>query len=296
VRQFPLFVEAGEAHVASVVTIPDGEPRGVVISLAGTGRHNLIGSTICAHLSQRVAERELAHVRLDYAGVGDSPGLVPTWLLSDVGAAARQARAVLGAVREALGLRRFVAVGTCYGSRVALSLVSDPDCCGAVCLAVPVLDHGGFARVSRSVGERTVFSYVRSHAALRRLADPLRRTLRPRKPAAGVVGAFEHLDRATITFLYGRIPQEDHYSRRAGEVLDAALAQLPPERRERFELRMLEWGPLSTFDILPPGDKEEVVNVVLRLIDAAFEDVGSAPAPGRLAASTPPGSGCTLCG
>jgi pimeloyl-ACP methyl ester carboxylesterase len=287
VKQFPLFAEAGADHVASVVTIPDGEPRGVVISLSGTGRHNPIGSTMCTHLSQRLVERGLAHVRLDYAGVGDSPGLVPTWVLSDVGAAAQQARAALGAATEALDVRRFVVVGTCYGSRVALSLVSDPDCCGAVCLAPPVLDHGGFARVSRSVGERTVLSYVRSHAALRRLADPLRRTLRPRKPAAGVVGAFDHLDRASITFLYGRIPQEDHYSRRAREVLDGALAELAPERRERFELRMLQWGPLSTFDILPPGDKEEVLDVVLPLIDAAFEDVGSAPAPGPLAASTP---------
>jgi pimeloyl-ACP methyl ester carboxylesterase len=287
VKQFPLYVEAGADHVASVLSVPAGEPRGIVISLAGTGRHNLIGSTICAHLSQRLTERGLAHVRLDYAGVGDSRGLVPTWVLSDVGAASRQATAALGAVREALGLRRFVAVGTCYGSRVALSLVSDPDCCGAVCLAVPVLDHGGFARVSRSVGERTVFSYVRSHAALRRLADPLRRTLRPRKPAAGVVGAFEHLDRTAITFLYGKVPQEDHYSRRAGEVLDGALGELPPERRQRFELRMLQWGPLSRFDILPPEDKEEVLNVVLPLVEAAFEDVSSRPAPGRLAVSTP---------
>lgn len=285
-KQFPLFVEAGDDHVASVLTVPEGSPRGVVISLAGTGRHNLIGSTVCAHLSQRLVERGLAHVRLDYAGVGDSPGLVPTWVLSDVGAASQQARAVLGAVKEALGVRRFVVVGSCYGSRVALSLVSDPDCCGAVCLAPPVLDHGGFARVSRSVGERTVFSYVRSHAALRRLADPLRRTVRARKLAAGVVGAFDHLDRAAITFLYARVPQEDHYSRRAREVLDEALVQLPPERRERFELRMLRWGPLSRFDILPPEDKEEVLNVVLPLVDEAFEDVGSGSASSRLAAST----------
>ena len=285
-KQFPLFVQAGDDHVAAVLTVPEGNPRGVVISLSGTGRHSLIGSAMCAHLSQRLVEGGLAHVRLDYAGVGDSPGLVPNWVLSNVGAASQQARAVLGEVTEALGVRSFVVVGTCYGGRVALSLVSDPDCCGAVCLAPPFLDDGGFARVSRSVGERTVFSYVRSHAALRRLADPLRRTLRPRKPAAGVVGAFDHLDRAAITFLYGRVPREDHYSRRAREVLDEALVQLPPERRARFELRMLQWGPLSRFDFLRPEDKEEVMNVVIPLVDEAFEDVGSGSAPGRLAAST----------
>lgn len=282
-NQFPLFVEAGDGHVASVLTIPDGEPRGIVISLSGTGRHNLIGSTLCTHLSQRLVERGLAHVRLDYSGVGDSPGLVPTWVLSDVSAASRQARAVVEAATGALDVRRFVVIGTCYGSRVALSLLSDPDCCGAVCLAPPVLDHGGFARVSRNMGERTVLSYVRSHAALRRLADPLRRTLRARKPAADVVGAFEHLDRARITFLYGKIPQEDHYSRRAREVLDAALAELPPERRQRFELRMLTLGPLSTFDILAPEDKTEVLNVVLPLVDEALEDSTAAPSAGAAA-------------
>jgi pimeloyl-ACP methyl ester carboxylesterase len=286
VNEFPLFVEAGDDHVASILTVPAGKPRGVVISLAGTGRHNLIGSTVCAYLSPRVVERGLAHVRLDYAGVGDSPGLVRAWALSDVGATSRQARAVLGAVTEALGVRRFVAVGTCYGTRVALSLVSDPDCCAAVCLAPPVLDDGGLARVSRTVGERTVFSYVRSHAALRRLAVPLGRTLRARTPAAGIVGAFDHLDRAAVTFLYGSAPQ-DHYNRRARDVLEEALVELAPERRERFELRMLQWGPLSRFDILPPEDKEEVMKVVLPLVDEAFEDVRSGSAPDRLADSTP---------
>jgi hypothetical protein len=52
-------------------------------------------------------------------------------------------------------------------------------------------------------------------------------------------------------------------------------------------LRTLRWGPLSRFDILPPEDKEEVMNVVLPLVDDAFGYVGSGSAPGRLAASTP---------
>jgi hypothetical protein len=51
---------------------------------------------------------------------------------------------------------------------------------------------------------------------------------------------------------------------------------------------MLQWGPLYSFDILSPEDKEEVLNVVLPLVDEAFVDVGSGQAPGRLAAGTPP--------
>jgi hypothetical protein len=49
---------------------------------------------------------------------------------------------------------------------------------------------------------------------------------------------------------------------------------------------MLRWGPLSSFDILPPEDKEEVLNVVLPLVDEALEDVGSRSVSSRLAAST----------
>lgn len=273
-RRFPVFVEAGGRHVAAVVTVPEGEPQGIVISLAGTGRHNLIGSTFCAQLSQRVVKRGLASIRLDYSGVGDSPGLVSTWLLSDVEAVVEQARSVLSAAGQALGVARFAAVGTCYGTRVALSLVSHASCAGAICLAPPVLEHGGLSRLSRQVGERTVLSYVRSNAVLRRLAGPLRRSLGAKKPAPKVVGAFEHLDRARIVFLYGKDPSEDHYSPRAQEILEAALAKLPAEQREHFELRVLPWGPLSTFDVLSPEDQDEVLDVVLPLVLAAF---GEAP-------------------
>ena len=277
-KQFPVFVDAGDSHVAAIVTVPDRDPTGVVISLAGTGRHNLIGSTLCAHLSQRVVEGGLASVRLDYSGTGDSPGLVPAWSLSDVDAAARQASAVLSAAMAFLDVSRFAAIGTCYGSRVALSLVPHPSCLGAICLAPPVLEYGGVSRLGRQVGERTVLSYVRSHGALRRLAAPLRRTMRANKIAPTVTASFEHLDRARIVFLYGTEPQDDHYSRRAQEVLDASLVSLPAEQRERFALQMLPWGPLSTFDILPPGEQNEVLGVVLPLLQAWFDGAGVASA------------------
>ncbi len=268
--QFPIFAEWEEGYVAAIVSVPDRDPAGVVISLAGTGRHNLVGSTFCARLSERVAELGLASVRLDYGGVGDSPGAVPEWTLSDVGAAARQSRAVLSATMDALGVSSFAAVGTCYGTRVALSLVSDPSCRAAICLAPPVLQHGGVASVGRMAGGGGLMSFVRSHGTLRRLAGPLRRAGRARRPAPAVLGAFEHLDRTSIAFLYGTPPFDDHYTRRVQEVLDAALAERPSEQRGNFELRMLPWGPLSTFDILTPADQDEVLDVVVPLVERSF--------------------------
>lgn len=285
-RQFPAFVEWGGGRIAAVVTAPDGDPGGIVISLAGTGRHNLIGSTMCAKLSQRLAVEGLASVRLDYAGVGDSPGLVPLWTLTDVGAATRQARAVLREAMDALGVERFVAVGTCYGTRVALSLVPDASCAGAICLAPPVLDYGGLAHLSRQRGGRSILSFIRSNAALSRLARPLRGTLQPRRPAGAVVGAFEHLDRAPIAFLYGTPSFDDHYSRRAREVLDATLAALPSAKSDRFDLQILPWGPLSTFDILPPAEQDAVLDVIVPLACRHFSAAEPAPRTASVTSGT----------
>jgi pimeloyl-ACP methyl ester carboxylesterase len=288
VREFPLFVPAGDEHVAAVVTVPDEQPRGVVLLLAGTGRHNAIGSTLSARLSGELAKHGLASARLDYAGVGDSPGLVPQWDPADSGAATEQARAVLDTVRDALGVDRFAEVGTCYGSRVALALVADPACVGAVCLAPPFLDMGGLGRMGRQVRDRRVGSFLRSNAVLRRVVvGPARRLLRARKPAPRAVGAFAHLDRVRLVFLYGdRNVHEDHYSARARQSMEEALARLPEEQQARFELRTLPGGPLVTFDGLPPGEQAEILDVVVPYVTGWFDANTSAAQPKTSAAGT----------
>jgi pimeloyl-ACP methyl ester carboxylesterase len=272
VKQLPVFVPSPTGAVAAVVTLPDREPRGLVVSLAGTGRPVVIGSTFCARVSERLAGHDLASVRLDYCGVGDSPGFVSSWTPSDVEAATEQAEAVVSVVSEALGVSRFAAVGTCYGSRVALSLIERPSCVGAVCLAPPILEYGGWTRLGRQVGSRRAFSFVRSNATLRRvIVVPLRRALGARKSASRLAGALAHLDRARLVFLYGTPAESDHYSERARQSVEAAVATLTPEQRARFELRMLPWGPLTNFDVLPAHDKEAVLDVVVPRVRQCFD-------------------------
>jgi hypothetical protein len=274
VNEFPVFVPAGDERVAAVVTVPDGDPRGLVLLLAGTGRHNAIGSTLSARLSVELARHGLATARLDYAGTGDSPGVVREWNPADSGAAAAQVRAVLGVVGDALGVRRFAEVGTCYGSRIALTLADDPRCVGAVCLAPPILDLGGVGRMGRKLKDRRLGSLLRSNAVLRRfVVGPVRRSMRARKPAPRVVGAFAHLDRMRLVFLYGdRNVHEDHYSRRARETVEAAVAPLAPELRARFELRTIPGGPLTTFDGLPPDEQDDVLAVVVPYVTGFFDE------------------------
>ena len=273
-REFPVFVPAGADRVAAVVTAPEEPPRGVVLLLSGTGRHIAIGSTLSAQLSERLAAEGLASVRLDYAGSGDSPGLVSEWNPAEIAATTAQARAVLDAAREALDVRPFAEVGTCYGSRIALSLVADPACTGAVCLAPPILDVGGLGRMSRGLRDRRAGAFIRSNAVLRKIVvAPLRRLMGPRKPAPRFVGAFAHLDRARLVFLYGsRNAHEDHFSGRARQSIEAAVAALPQEQRDRFELLLLPGGPLTTFDGLAPDEQEEILNVVVPYVTAFFEN------------------------
>jgi alpha-beta hydrolase superfamily lysophospholipase len=275
-REFPVFVPAAEDRVAAVVTSPDDRPRGLVLLLAGTGRHNAIGSTLAARLSARLAEEGLATARLDYAGSGDSPGHVSQWNPAEISATTAQARAVLDTAREALDVAPFAEVGTCYGSRIALSLVEDPACVGAVCLAPPILDVGGLGRMGRQMRDRRVGAFIRSNAALRRvLVAPLRRLMGARKPAPRVFGAFAHLDRARLVFLYGgRNAHEDHFSGRARQSIEGAVAGLPEEQRARFELRTVAGGPLTTFDGLAADEQAEILDVVVPYVTSFFERAG----------------------
>jgi predicted alpha/beta-hydrolase family hydrolase len=272
-RQYPVFVPAGAERVAAVVTAPDDPPRGLVLLLAGTGRHNSIGSSLATRLSERLAEQGFASARLDYAGSGDSPGLVSQWNPAEIATETAQVRAVLAVAQEALEITPFAEVGTCFGSRVALSLVADPACVGAVCLAPPILDLGGVGKMGRRLRDHRLGAFIRSNATLRRLVvTRLRRLLGARKLTPRVAGAFAHLDRARVVFLYGgRNAHEDHFNARARQSIEATVAGLPEEQRARFELRLLPGGPLTNFDGLPPEEQAEIVDVVVPYVKAFFE-------------------------
>jgi pimeloyl-ACP methyl ester carboxylesterase len=75
VREFPVFVPFGEEHLAAVVAVPEGPPRGLVMLMPGGGgaprSHRFAMWTKAA---RGLAERGIASIRLDWRGVGDSTG------------------------------------------------------------------------------------------------------------------------------------------------------------------------------------------------------------------------------
>lgn len=269
-RSSPLFIHTGDDTVAAVVSVPKEPPEGLVIVLAGTGRHVVIGGTLAALLAEPIGTDGLATLRLDYAGVGDSPGVVSSWTAADVARETASARAAVTKVREVLGVDQFVSVGTCFGSRVALQLASDPACIGTVCIAPPILDPGSPALARRALGKRRIVEAVRSLPLADTVLKPVAKRLLRRGPSSSVLKSLSHLDRARIVFLYGQPLEDDHYDPRGLEKVNAALANLPERERARFELRLLDAGPLTIFDSLSASAQEEIVHTVATEVQDCF--------------------------
>jgi pimeloyl-ACP methyl ester carboxylesterase len=271
-----LFIDTGDDTVATVVSMPDGPPEGLVVVLAGIGRHVVIGGTLAALLAEPLASEGLATLRVDYAGVGDSPGVVSSWTAADVSREAAATGRAVSTVREALEVDRFVSVGTCFGSRVALRLASDPAWGGTVCLAPPILDPGSPALARRALGKRRVVETVRSLPFADTLLKPVAKRVVRRGPSSSVIETLSHLERGRIVFLYGRPLEEDHYDPRGLETVNGALAKLPERERNCFELRLLDAGPLTIFDSLDASAQEEIVQTVADEVQGCFSTGQSA--------------------
>lgn len=275
-RSAPLFIDTGDDTVATVVSMPDGPPEGLVVVLAGIGRHVVIGGTLAALLAEPLASEGLATLRVDYAGVGDSPGVVSSWTAADVSREAAATSRAVSTVREALDVDRFVSVGTCFGSRVALQLASDPACIGTVCIAPPILDPGSPALARRVLGKRRLVEAVRSLPLADTVLMPVAKRLLRRGPSSSVLESLSHLDRARIVFLYGQPREDDHYDPRGLETVNGALAKLPERERNCFELRLLDTGPLTIFDSLDASAQEEIVQTVADEVQGCFSTGQSA--------------------
>jgi dienelactone hydrolase len=131
-KEYPVFVPVGDHHIAAVVSIPRGGPRGVVVFTTGAGgalrsqRFRLWTRT-----ARGLAERGIASVRMEYAGVGESTGTPSIGFrnlpVDDVVAIAEFAMSVTGT--GTLGL-----CGNCAGARTALRAVSSLPTCRSLAL------------------------------------------------------------------------------------------------------------------------------------------------------------------
>lgn len=166
IDETPAFFTAGAETLFGILTRPVADPVGTaLIALPGGGyipstHRNRMWVRLC-----RAAAAEGMHaIRFDYHGVGESTGAIHRYRLDEP-----FVDDLMGAVYwlEALGIDRFIAVGTCFGARTSLSaahLISGLR--GLVLISCPVQDFGEGEKASTHLAAQwSLGRYLR--AALR---------------------------------------------------------------------------------------------------------------------------------
>jgi alpha/beta superfamily hydrolase len=275
IAEHPMFVPFDRGHLAAVVTTPPEEPRGLTLLLTGIGLPQVIGSALAARIAASLARRGLASVRFDYEGIGESTGVVPEFSLARTESAAEQALSLLESARRVVGADQFAVAGSCIGSRVALQLAGRQDCVGAVCIALPLFELGMWTRLRRRSAAWGPVALVRRHRVLRRVAlAPAKLILAERRSEPRLQAIASALDHARVLVVYSPSPR-DYYDERVRRRLDDIAATLSPASRARFELRVLEAGPLTAFEALLPDAQTAVVDTVAGWLAESFDLAGA---------------------
>ena len=116
-REYPVWIQVKDHHIAAIVALPEGDPRAVVLfTTGGGGAPRSQRFRLWTRAARELADRGIASVRMEYEGVGDSTGAgriglkwsqLPT---DDVIEVARFAMSVTGTTQ--LGMS-----GNCAGAR-----------------------------------------------------------------------------------------------------------------------------------------------------------------------------------
>jgi alpha/beta superfamily hydrolase len=271
--EHPVFVPHGDEHIGAVVTLPDGEPRGLVLLLTGTGAPRSHRFQMWTRTARALAEVGLATVRMDYLGLGDSTGEIEQIPLD--GAGREEALNVLRFAQRAVGVRYVGVAGNCSGSQVALEIAAEvPECVGAACLLTRILEPSGVNRVVIGARRLRVAAIVRSHRFLSRLAEPLRgrRGRFASQVERALVSALSH---ARLLFVYTR-EDTDSYDEKGMAKLEDVVRGLAHERRERFQLRVVDGGPMAGFESLEIQDT--ALSTIVEWMDASFPALAGEPA------------------
>jgi pimeloyl-ACP methyl ester carboxylesterase len=128
-REFPIYVPLDDDHIAAVVTVPEGRPRGMVALLQGLGSGRSHRYQLWTRAARTLADRGIASVRMDYREMGDSTGLI-SGTLNDPPVA--EIVEVIRVGLRALDLPTCAVVGNCMGGRAALRVAAELGDCEAV--------------------------------------------------------------------------------------------------------------------------------------------------------------------
>jgi alpha/beta superfamily hydrolase len=263
-REFPVFVPVADHHIAAIVTVPEADPRGVVVfTTGGGGALRSQRFRLWTKAARGLAERGVASVRMEYPGVGDSTGTHRVglgWMklpIDDVIAVAEFATSVTGTDR--LGL-----CGNCAGARASIRAVESlPGCRSLALFWLKPL-----ASTDRSTQQR-LRSVVRM---LRRAPAPLKRLLAKaywaRQARAGHGAGVADTLRAAAA---GRdLLLIETQSALAGQIPSVMDELRSSSNGNRIELRRFESTSMQAFESL--SEQEVALETVIRWFDLSFSE------------------------
>jgi dienelactone hydrolase len=166
------FIGSRGAELFGVLARPRGVPGDtVVLLLPGAAEAASFGrNQVRARLARRLAELGCHAMRIDYAGSGESTGSPPAPRLDEASLEplVDDVQAVTTWLRQR-GLRRVVLMGSCLGSRVALTCVGRvAGLAGLILVTAPVYDYV-YGRMPATGGPRGRFADLLGRAAADRL-------------------------------------------------------------------------------------------------------------------------------
>jgi pimeloyl-ACP methyl ester carboxylesterase len=248
-REYPVFVPLGDEHIAAMITLPDGEPRGLAVLMTGIGAHRSHRHAIWTKASRILAERGIASARFDHLGLGESTSEKRAWTLGDV--PIEPARAVTRFALRATGAKDLVAIGNCWGAWTSLLLGSEvPECRGVAFIRAPIVlvPTRGWRGLLTKRGRRLLARrLLRRNKHVQRLqlpegvVAPKGGALPDLRPAVRTV-----LRRSRILFLFGR--GEATFTAQAQRSLRLMIEDLSPEERARLETKIIPGRTLTGFE------------------------------------------------
>ncbi len=136
-----LVLDGRSAPLAAILTVPasPARDRPALILLNAGILHKIGPNRMTVRLAREAAARGLAAVRLDFAGIGDSPARsdgrpVPEGVLVDV-------RELMSHLERTRGIERFIVVGLCSGADNALRVARLDERVAGVCMLDPTVQR-----------------------------------------------------------------------------------------------------------------------------------------------------------
>lgn len=269
--EFPLWVPFGKGHLAAVLTIPSGSPRGLVLLLPEGGgaprshRHRLWTRT-----ARALAGRGLASVRFDYPHIGDSTGHARVeWDSPPV----EEAMAVVEVGMAITAVRTFATVGNCLGAQTAFAMAPRLNSCRAMVIFVQ-----GEAELLRNPGPPAVSEAERIFGWMLPVTRRLRNLVRGTSPRVFPSGSRLASEvemvinsRSCLFLLLGSETRAQRFERLINSATSRASAS-----QERVAMRRVPVGGNQGFR-LPWHLQSMVIGDVVEWLDRTFPPASEVP-------------------